>query len=483
MAGFMMFVLGIVVQGLVSVGLLYSVSDATKLIAKEKLPNIQTTSLLSELVNEIRRSESKHILSSTRKEMRDLENKMVVAQEKLIKLDAQVQKMLLTDTDRKAFDNYKENRTAWLAANAELAPLSRAGKQDDATVLYNGDSAQSFEAMMEALSMLSDQKAKEASAAWDGAQTTQSGAEITTIVIIIAGVAMAFFISTRIAKSIANPIEMAANFSGAISSGDLGSKIIAEGSDETAKLLQSLEKMRADIKERIDREASMQEKANFLAKMSHEMRTPLNGILGFAELLKDEMSDSVAVDWIEKVYESGLELHEIVESISQLFDLDLGTLSIQKTESEVKQVVSQAFERCSQHAELKGIEFQLTIDESAPHKAIFDPDRVTSVLYRLISNAVKYTDVGSVRVNAARRDDALVISVVDTGIGIDERHHARIFDRFYQADDFDSRTKGGMGLGLALAREVCVLMDAKITVASTKGQGSTFELVLPLGAA
>ena len=245
--GFFTIVALALLLGVLSLVQLANVAQTTEEIATENLPSVQLTGDLSTLLNQIRRSEARHLLSSARKEMKELEAGMAAARKKIAELDALADQRFTSETERQALAIYRQNRDLWYAANDKMAPASRAGKQDEATEIYNGESNTAFTAAMAEVEKLSAFNAKEASAAWDGAKRVYSNARLMVIVSIAVTVFLAALMALVISRSIARPIAKAVQAASEIASGDMTVALHPMGSDETAQLLHSLEAMRTSL--------------------------------------------------------------------------------------------------------------------------------------------------------------------------------------------------------------------------------------------
>lgn len=219
-------------------------------------------------------------------------------------------------------------------------------------------------------------------------------------------------------------------------------------------------------------------RSRFLAMMSHEMRTPLNGVAGFADLLAGRSDlDAEAVRQARQIRESSDGLLMLVEDI---LDFARGEHAVSPEPLELSAVVREAMVPSRAAADARGL--SLTVDDRLPARSRFNCDgrALRQALHPLIANAVKFTSEGGVAVRLDRAGDGVVIRVSDTGCGIAPAHHAELFEAFSQADDSTSRLHAGVGLGLALAARHVRRLGGRIEVDSRPGEGSTFTLHLPL---
>jgi signal transduction histidine kinase/CheY-like chemotaxis protein len=233
-------------------------------------------------------------------------------------------------------------------------------------------------------------------------------------------------------------------------------------------------------------ESAVLAKGEFLATMSHEIRTPLNGIVPMLDLLMH--AASLAPDHRELVrtaYSSSQQLLRIVDDILDYSKLEADRLELETTTFNLRELLETVIQLMERPAEAKGLRLHLHIDPSVRLPVRGDPVRLRQVLGNLISNAVKFTERGSVTVNVSRIGEStaqhqLRFEVRDTGIGIAPEAQARLFQAFSQADASTTRLYGGTGLGLAICRRIVDLMGGRIGVQSEPGRGATFRFDVPL---
>ena len=232
-------------------------------------------------------------------------------------------------------------------------------------------------------------------------------------------------------------------------------------------------------------------RSDFLAVMSHEMRTPLNGIIGVAGLLLDVPPGTpmgpTERQYVNLILQSGEHLLQLVNDILDFSRLQVGRLELEETAFDVRSVVRSAIELLMSEARRKGLALTVTIADDVPVRAGGDPGRLRQVLLNLVGNAVKFTEVGAVRVEVTRVADAggvfrLAFAIADTGIGISADGQERLFGEFVQADSSISRRFGGSGLGLAISRQLVAKMGGAISVESRPGEGSVFRFEVKLRA-
>ncbi|HEY8536778.1 MAG TPA: ATP-binding protein [Vicinamibacterales bacterium] len=258
----------------------------------------------------------------------------------------------------------------------------------------------------------------------------------------------------------------------------------AIGRDVTARKRAAVELAQA----RDAAEAASRAKTEFLANISHEVRTPLNGILGMAELLLATKLEPEQRQYLALVRSSADSLLHIINDILDFSRIEAGHLQLEEAPFELGPRLSAALDPLAVAAQRKGLTFTTTLGAGLPAVVVGDAQRVGQVLTNLVGNAVKFTSTGSVTVEVDAEplpggepdQICLRIVVTDTGIGIPPEKHAQIFEAFTQADGSTSRRFGGTGLGLSIAASIARRMGGGIEVESAPGQGARFTARLPL---
>ncbi len=225
-------------------------------------------------------------------------------------------------------------------------------------------------------------------------------------------------------------------------------------------------------------------KSQFLATISHEMRTPLNGVVGLTELLTDTDLNREQKELVQSLTYSSKMLHSLIVDVLDLTMIENEKVILEKNESHIHAEVSELIELFEHRTEAKSKKVQLhfNYDNAIPEKVIWDSTRVRQVLINLINNAIKFTREGSVTVNVNLINSTLdsvriKFSVIDTGIGISEEDQKSLFDKFFRANS--GLMIEGTGLGLAISKKLVELMGGTIQAYSTPGKGSTFSFELP----
>ena len=234
------------------------------------------------------------------------------------------------------------------------------------------------------------------------------------------------------------------------------------------------------VKARDAAEAANRAKSAFLATMSHEIRTPLNGVLGMAQAMAADELTPVQRERLDVVRQSGEGLLLILNDVLDLSKIEAGKLELEAAAFSIDDVARSAHAAFTALANAKGLSFDLHIEEGAGGIYLGDATRVRQILYNLISNGLKFTQEGEVRVRVSADEPGLRLTISDTGMGIPPHRLKDLFQKFEQADTSTTRKFGGTGLGLAICRELAELMGGGITAQSAEGQGSCFIVELPL---
>jgi signal transduction histidine kinase/Tfp pilus assembly protein PilF/CheY-like chemotaxis protein len=225
-------------------------------------------------------------------------------------------------------------------------------------------------------------------------------------------------------------------------------------------------------------------KTEFLATTSHEIRTPLNGILGMTQvMLADKKLDDTMRDRISVVHGAGVSMRALVDDILDVAKMETGNLTVEKAPVDLPAMLRDVSRMWEDQARAKGLAFDLDLS-AAPGRIESDPARLRQVVFNLLSNALKFTQAGSIHVSSlvvpGADGEQVAIVIRDTGTGVPPEKLDLIFESFRQADAGTTRQFGGTGLGLAICRNIAHAMGGDVTVTSEEGQGSTFTLTVPL---
>jgi len=223
-------------------------------------------------------------------------------------------------------------------------------------------------------------------------------------------------------------------------------------------------------------------KSKFLAMMSHELRTPMNGVLGMAQALKRSALTSEQMGQVEMILRSGESLMTILNDILDVSKIEAGKIELEVAPFDLIEVGQSVHDLWIHLATEKGVALTYEFDADTPRWVLGDPTRVRQIMLNLVSNALKFTQVGQGAIRIASTISGVRIDVSDTGIGMTPEQQRRLFQSFTQADVSTTRRFGGTGLGLSICKQLSELMGGDVSLVSAAGRGSTFTVTLPLSA-
>jgi len=244
---------------------------------------------------------------------------------------------------------------------------------------------------------------------------------------------------------------------------------------------QAIERGRLQEERRVreEAEASLRAQRAFVATMSHEVRTPLNAILGVSELLAQTPLAPDQRRYVEIARQCGRALQGLLDNALELSRLESGSVEVPHEPFDLESVLDECLETFSFAAHRKGTTLVANLTDDVSGTVVGDELRLRQILFNLVGNAVKFTEEGRVAVSIRSRADQITIDVADTGIGIPLERQDAVFERFVQAETGTTRRFGGSGLGLALCREMVVALGGHISLESEPGKGSVFRVMLP----
>ena len=339
---------------------------------------------------------------------------------------------------------------------------------------------------------------------------------ITILAILVTTITVSMLL-----RRVTRPLHQLVNATRAISSGDLSTEIPVQSDNEVGLLASSFNQMARDLKTNIEKkdgyaaelatlnieledkvkarteeiETANRElqnanikimeadrlKSEFLANMSHELRTPMNAIIGFTRLVRRKAADVLAerqLDNLEKVEISATQLLALINDILDLSKIEAGKMSLNVMSFDFVPLVDTCFSTVEPMVKKETVRLIKDIPEDLAEMQS-DPDKLKQIIINLLSNALKFTDRGEVKLSARLETDSLSIIVSDTGVGIPDDALEYIFDEFRQVDGSSTRRHGGTGLGLSITKKLTKMLGGAIEASSVEGKGSTFTISLP----
>ena len=279
---------------------------------------------------------------------------------------------------------------------------------------------------------------------------------------------LTFFLSRRILA----PVEGLSRAARALARGEFSRRVPVTSRDEVGELGRTFNTMAAEL-------ATTEEvRRSLVADVAHELRTPLSNIRGYLEGIRDGVV-TANPDTLDSMHEEVLLLTRLIEDLQELALAESGQMNLYLQPCDLVELTRKAVAGAQPNAESKGITLTLDIADEAPVNA--DPERIGQVLRNLLANATNYTDTGgTVKVALHRSDGHVQVRVEDTGAGIAEADLPYVFERFYRVDKSRSRSTGGVGLGLTIAKRLIEAHGGRMAVESAVGKGSTFSFTLPI---
>jgi len=303
---------------------------------------------------------------------------------------------------------------------------------------------------------------------------------IVSVIILV----LAIMFALLWVKTIVEPLQHMTLIASQYQNMDFEESMDIESEDEVGVLARSMQTMADSLKEQIEiADRASKAKSEFLANMSHEIRTPINAVLGMNQMILRESKDPGILEYAENIQSSGRTLLSLVNSILDFSKIEDGKMEILPIKYELSSVINNLVNSVSERAKAKSLEFIVNVDEKLPSVLFGDDVRIEQIISNLMTNAVKYTNTGTVTLSireSSRLEDAVVmeVSVEDTGIGIKEEDMDKLFATFERLEENRNRTIEGTGLGMAIVTKLLESMGSELHVKSVYGSGSTFSFYL-----
>ena len=289
------------------------------------------------------------------------------------------------------------------------------------------------------------------------------------IISILIGTFLAFIIS----RFVTNPLQKMEEFTGKISKGNYSARIEITNDDEIGALQKKLNKMAEHLTEIENMRKSL------VQNVSHDLRTPLTSLKGYIEMVTDPDFTKEEKEKAINVIKSEVErMESMLDELSKLSAIDSKKYEINCKRMDLGSAIENAVNLMKMDAKSKNLYLKTDIENDVYING--DEKRIREIIINLLSNAIKFTKQGGIVVSVHKEKNAAIISVKDTGKGIKEEDLSKIFDRFFRGDKSRPKTKGGLGVGLTIVKELVEAMNGKITVKSKVGEGSEFIVTFPL---
>lgn len=216
----------------------------------------------------------------------------------------------------------------------------------------------------------------------------------------------------------------------------------------------------------------------FTADVSHELKTPLSALIGMSEILiQNDVAKEDQKDFINTIHDEALRLEVMIKDLLTISKMDRLDYELVKSKVSITKIIKKVIQLMKNPIDNKGLELEIDIEETL---LFIDENKFYQVILNLVKNALAYTDEGTISIIGELKEDSYLLKVKDTGMGIDPSHHPFVFKRFYRIDEARSRDSGGSGLGLSIIKNVVLKHGGQIHLESTKGNGATFTITLPM---
>lgn len=319
---------------------------------------------------------------------------------------------------------------------------------------------------------------------YDGQLKEQTRNQVVSCLIIVAVVlVMSVILISMLLKSIMNPLKNMALVAKNYEKGLYDDEFEVGREDELGDISRALQSMASSLTEHIkEAEAANNAKSDFLAHMSHEIRTPINAVLGMNEMILRESNDGEILEYSENIKTSGTMLLGIINDILDFSKIESGKLEIIPVDYDLSTILNDLVHMIQTRADDKGLMFKLDFDSNIPRLLHGDEIRIKQIITNILTNAVKYTEKGSVTFSMGydpieNDPDSIMlhVSVKDTGMGIKEEDMKKLFSEFERIEEKKNRNIEGTGLGMSITKSLLEMMDSSLQVESVYGEGSVFS--------
>lgn len=282
---------------------------------------------------------------------------------------------------------------------------------------------------------------------------------------------------------VTDPLSELARVAKDIGEGNLDRRATVKSSGEIAELAQVMNQMADTVQKDLERIRRMEQvRSEFLGNVTHELKTPISSISGYLETLLDGALDDPQVNrtFLKKSLSNSKRLEALVTDLVDISRIESGELSMNFQSFNLMPIIRNVQEDAHQRVADKKIRIEVDSTNENKVNVFGDPDRLRQVFDNLVSNAIRYTDEGYIKITVRENEDFVHVAVEDTGVGIPVKSLPRIFERFYRTDKARDRSKGGTGLGLSITKHIIEAHHSRINVRSEEGQGTVFSFDLPV---
>lgn len=313
------------------------------------------------------------------------------------------------------------------------------------------------------------------------------------VVMILLGISLCVGIAFWLTGRLRSTVEDILDVTRLLGEGNLSCRLYSPHQDSLGQLCHGIDRMaehleKAEAKLRETLEQAQQGnriKSEFLANMSHEIRTPMTAILGFADLVYEETIEPSSREKLKVIQRNGRYLLDIINDILDLSKIEANRLSVEDMHIDPMSLMQDVLQLHQHRCEERGLKLQLQLETSLPPTILTDPTRLKQIINNLISNAIKFTETGTITLKIGmiqmQEQWQMRVQVIDTGIGMDHTQLDKIFEAFSQADSTTTRKYGGTGLGLTISRKLSRLLGGDLVADSSPGQGSRFTMTINPG--